>query len=191
MERMTAKQYRQSQQGRINRAQGAHFEEAIEAACTYYDLRGEAFVEKTPEPMKILRPINRQRGTFEAVFAKTAQPDFKGTMRGSQAVCFDAKHTTRDRIEQSAITQEQKEALDKHEALGAWCFVLVSLGNRFYRIPWHDWKDMKNHFGHKYMDAEDLAPYELEFTNGVIHFLGMVKGSREFLDRQFGKTTQA
>ena len=191
MERMTAQQYRQKLQGKINRAQGAHFEEAIEAACTHYDLQGEAFVEKTPEPMKILKPINRQRGTFEAVFSKTAQPDFKGTIRGGQAVCFDAKHTSRDRIEQSAISQEQKEALDKHEALGAWCFVLVSLGHRFYRVPWHDWKDMKTHFGHKYMDAEDLAPYELEFKNGVIHFLGMVKGSKEFLDRQFGKTTQA
>lgn len=191
MERMTAKQYRQSQQGRINRAQGAHFEEAIEAACVHYDLQGEAFIEKTPEPMKILKPINRQRGTFEAVFSKSAQPDFKGTIRGGQGVCFDAKHTSCDRIEQKAISQEQKEALDKHEALGAWCFVLVSLGHRFYRVPWNTWKDMKQRFGHKYMDAEDLGPYEVEFKGGVIRFLDMAKGSREFLDRQFGTTTQA
>lgn len=191
MERMTVKQYRQSLQGKINRAQGAHFEEAIEAACVHYDLQGEAFIEKTPEPMKILKPINRQRGIFEAVFAKAAQPDYKGTIRGGQAVCFDAKYTSCDRIEQKAVTQEQKEALDKHEALGAWCFVLVSLGNRFYRIPWDNWKDMKKRFGHKYMDAEDLAPYEVEFKGGVILFLDMAKGSREYLDRHFGTTTQA
>ena len=184
MERMTAEQYRKHLQGKINRAQGARFEDIIDAACLYYDAEGYAFIEKTPEPMKIIRAINRQRGTFETVFSKAAQPDYKGTMKHGTAVCFDAKHTESDRIKQDAVSKEQWEALDKHQALGALCFILVSLGHRYYRVPWEEWKEMKAIHGHKYMDAEDLALREVEVKHGVVHFLGLDKETREFFDRQ-------
>lgn len=185
-ERMTVQQYRAQLQGKVNRAQGAAFEDVINASCIYYDLQGEAFIEKTPEPMKPIRAINRQRGTFEAVYEKQAQPDYKGTMKGGQAVCFEAKHTDTDRIKQSAVSSQQEEALDKHQAMGAYCFVLVSLGHRFYRVPWSHWKVMKIFCGHKYMNQKDLEPYEVFYIAGVIRFLDLSKDARRAINERLG-----
>ena len=39
-------------QGAVSRAQGKHFEEYIDLSLRYYEQRGEAVVEKTPEPMR-------------------------------------------------------------------------------------------------------------------------------------------
>ena len=183
--RMTAQQYRAQLQGKVNRAQGAAFEDAINASCLYYELQGEAYIEKTPEPMKIIQVLDRIRGIFKAVFQKPAQPDYKGTMKGGQAVCFEAKHTDTDRIKQSAVTPEQRDALDKHQAMGAFCFVLVSLGHRFYRVPWDTWVTMKARYGHKYMSQEELEPFQVEYRDGAIRFLGLTTSTRAFLDRKF------
>lgn len=185
--RMTAQEYRAHLQGQVNRAQGSSYEETIEASCVHYDLTGEAFIEKTPEPMKVIQVLDRARGIFKAVFKKPAQPDYKGTMKGGRAVCFEAKMTSTDRIKQDAVTPDQWEALDKHEAMGALCFVLVGLGHRHYRVPWEHWKDMRAMKGHKYMDADDLATYEVAYKNGVIRFLDLTIADREFLDKHFAK----
>ena len=182
---MTAQQYRAHLQGKVNRAQGESFEEVIEASCLHYKLEGQAFIEKTPEPMKVIQALDRNRGIFKAVFKKPAQPDYKGTMKGGRSVCFEAKHTSTDRIKQDAVTPEQWEALDEHEAMGALCFVLVYQGYRAYRVPWEYWKDMKRLKGHKYMNEKDLEPYQVEYTNGVIRFLDLTICTREYLDRMF------
>lgn len=171
MTRMTAAQYRAAVQGKVNRAQGLAFEDTIESACKYYMIAGRAYIEKTPEPMKIIKALDRKKGIFAAVFQKAAQPDYKGTMAGGRAVAFEAKHTETDRILQSAVTDDQRDALDKHEAMGAICFVLVSLGYKYHRVPWTVWKTMKDHFGHKYMNAADLASYEIPYRAGILRFL--------------------
>lgn len=171
MERMTAAQYRASIQGKVNRAQGLAFEEIVNAACEYYKLTGEAFIEKTPEPMKPLQVIDRQRGIFKAVFQKAAQPDYKGTLKGGRAICFEAKHTSTNWIRQDAVTEEQWKALDLHEAMGAWCFVLVSLEWKYYRVPWAKWKTMQEDHGHKYMNPTDIAPYLLAAWPSQLRFL--------------------
>ena len=171
MQRMTAAQYRASIQGKVNRAQGQAFEELVNAACEYYKLTGEAFIEKTPEPMKPIQVIDRQRGIFKAVFEKAAQPDYKGTLKGGRAVCFDAKYTQTDRIEQKAVTEDQWKALDLHEAMGALCFVIVCLEDKYFRVPWAKWKAMKEDCGHKYMNAADLHPYMLAAWPAQLRFL--------------------
>lgn len=171
MQRMTVAEYKASIQGRQNRAQGLAFEELVNATCDYYRQTGEAFIEKTPEPMKPLQAIDRQRGIFKAVFEKAAQPDYKGTLKGGRAVCFDAKYTETEKIEQRKVTDEQWKALDLHEAMGAWCFILVSLGWKYYRVPWAKWKTMKEDCGHKYMNAEDLSPYLLAAWPAQLRFL--------------------
>ena len=181
-ERMTAAQYKDHLQGKVNRAQGAAFEDIIEVSCMAYKMQGEAFIEKTPEPMKVVQVIDRSRGTFKAVFKKPAQPDYKGTMKGGRSICFEAKQTCTGRIKRDAVTPEQWDALDEHEAMGALCFVLVLLGHRTYRVPWEDWKNMKDLCGHKYMNGQDLEPYQVEYTNGVIRFLDLTKKTREYLD---------
>lgn len=107
-----------------------------------------------------------------AHYAKKAQPDFQGNLQGGRSVCFEAKHTDSDRIKQSAVTNEQAAVLDVKEALGALCFVLVSFGFReFYRVPWAVWRDMRAHFGHKYMTPEEGAAYRLPVTMGLLLFL--------------------
>jgi recombination protein U len=157
--------------GRQNRANGALFENMIDASCKLYDLRGAAHIEKTPEPMKITQSFHN--GYFKAVFTKQAQPDFKGTLAGGRSVVFDAKETDLDRIQQSAITPEQEKDLNKHEALGALCFILVSFNfQTFYRVPWDDWKKMRELFGHKYATEKELQEFRVKFISGNIMFLG-------------------
>lgn len=145
---------------------GETFEALIERACARYERAGEAFIEKSPEPMKPLRPL--KGGQFVACFVKTAQPDFKGTIRPGRAVCFEAKHCAEARIDMKRVTPEQSAALDKHAALGAVCFVLVSFRfERFYRVPWHVWRAMPEHFGKVSANETDLAPYRVD----ILRFL--------------------
>lgn len=171
MERMTAEAYRASYQGKRNRALGLQFEEIINEACDYYRDMGIAYIEKTPEPMRVIGVLNRKMGQFKAVFEKAAQPDFKGTMQGGRAVVFEAKHTETDRIKQDAVTEDQKDAMNLHEAMRALCFVIVCLDNTYYRVPWDKWKTMKEDCGHKYMNAADLHPYTLGTWPGHLRFL--------------------
>ena len=148
------------------RRNGEYFERLIESACRYYSVRGEAFIEKTPEPMKPLKPA--RAGQFVACFTKQAQPDYKGTLKGGRAVVFEAKHTTTTRIEQSRVTEEQAKALSKHEALGAICFVLVSFSfNTFYRVPWSVWRNIPEKYGKLSVNEKDLSAYKVD----IIYFL--------------------
>lgn len=171
LERMTVAEYRASIQGKLNRAQGLKFEEIIDEACEHYSTMGLAYIEKTPEPMKVIGVLNRNQGYFKAVFTKAAQPDYKGTLQGGQAVVFEAKHTETDRIKQDAVTNDQWSAMDLHEDMGALCFVLVSLEDNYYRVPWAKWKTMKEDCGHKYMNAADLHPYILGTWPDNLRFL--------------------
>lgn len=169
--RMTAAEYRASIQGKRNRALGLKFEEIVDEACEHYKSLGLAYIEKTPEPMKVLGAINRNLGHFKACFDKSAQPDYKGTMAGGRSIVFEAKHTEADRIKQDAVTEAQRDAMDLHEALGALCFVIVCLENKYYRVPWARWKTMKEDCGHKYMNAADLTPYILGSWPEHLRFL--------------------
>lgn len=158
--------------GRRSRAAGEHWENMIEAACRNYRLDGIAEITKTPEPMK---PISRpnSRGQFTACFTKQAQPDYKGTLKGGRAVVFEAKHTDADRMQRSVVSEEQEKQLDRHQQLGAECFVLVSFGlQKYFRIPWGVFRDMKEHFGRKYIKPEELAEYEIRYSGGYLRFLG-------------------
>ena len=97
--------------GATNRAQGHIFEMAIEAACSAYRTSGRADIEKTPEPMRVLK--NAGNGKFVCTFEKRAQPDFKGTLAGGRAVCFEAKYTENERIEKQVVKPWQAAALER------------------------------------------------------------------------------
>ena len=164
-----------SQIGAQNRAAGEQFEKTIEASLKWYKLRGDADIEKTPEPMKPLGKPNA-RGQFLACYVKAAQPDFKGTLRGGRSVVFEAKHTITDKIDQKVVTKDQGDRLENHHKLGAASFVIVGLGfEDFYRVPWTVWRDMKNIYGHKHMKRDELEPYRVRYTNGVLEILEGVK----------------
>lgn len=157
--------------GRRNKTVGDCWENMIEAACQNYRLNGLAEITKTPEPM---RPISRPnaKGQFMACFTKQAQPDYKGTLKGGRAVVFEAKHTDAERMQRSVISEEQEKQLNRHQKLGAECFVLVSFGlQQFFRIPWEVFRDMKDHYGRKYIKPEDLEEYAIRYVGGYLRFL--------------------
>lgn len=168
---MNQNTWRNSLRGKQNRAAGEHFENLIAASLVWYERKGIACIEKTPEPMK---PISKPdpQGRFRACYEKRAQPDFKGTLYGGRAVVFEAKHTVADQIEYSRVTDEQRERLDLHQKMGAYAFVLVGLGwEDFYRVPWTVWSDMKEIYGRKHIKQAELEPYRVQYIAGVLKML--------------------
>ena len=165
--------------GAIARANGALFEQPMDMACLAYADNGAALIQKTPEPMKPLRPPNRL-GQFLACYTKRAQPDYKGTLRGGQTVVFEAKHTDAQRIERSRVTEEQLQQLLQYDRLGAACFVLISFGfSRFYRVPVEEWDGMELIYGKKSVNEKDLAPFYLQ--GGIFSFLGKTRSGDNLL----------
>ncbi len=149
--------------GLISRARGKQFEENITNALDYYESIGFVKVEKTPEPMKILKSLGN--GRFLACFEKQAQPDYKGAIAGGRSVIFEAKFTSSDRMEQDRVLEEQEKSLEKYSAMNALCFVVAGFSTGgVYRIPWAVWRDMRSHFGRKYITEADLGEYRVPIS---------------------------
>lgn len=159
--------------GRRSNAAGNMFEGMLSAACNYYREKGDAIIEKTPEPMRPIKPYGeRSRGQYIACFEKQAQPDYKGVLCDGRAIIFEAKHTDKDRIQESVITETQRQNLDDFQEMGAQCFVMVSIGfQKFFRVPWEVFRDMKNRYGRKYMKVDELEAYKIKQYRGVLLIL--------------------
>lgn len=158
-------------QGRINKSRGRMFEDVIDAACQYYALKDAAIISKSNEPM---RPLSRPNsgGQFLACFTKKSGADYIGVLSGGKFIALEAKHTDSDRLLQSAVTTDQEKWLDRHAALGAECFVMVSFGfEQYFKIPWAVFREMKKRYGRKYITPEDVREYGVGFTGGVLRFL--------------------
>lgn len=164
-------QARKRLQGLRSRAGGAGFEAEIDRALAYINGSGAALIEKTPEPMRVVRRM--EQGKFVAVFTKKAQPDYKGLLDGGRAVVFEAKHTDTDRIEQDRVSKAQAEYLTQAAALGADCYVIAGFrGGGVYRVPWSMWCGMKDWAGHKYVSEKDLERYRVRRArNGTLLLL--------------------
>lgn len=165
-------------QGKVNREYGKIFEENVDMICKIYEKNGLAKIEKTPESMRILKYIDN--GKFEAVFDKTAQPDFKGVIKGGRSVVFDAKFTTADKIVYRALTDHQREALLEYSKLGAISFILVGFANgKIYKIDINEWINMKQDFGRHYItqtELDDLNPKGIVIRKkGVVDFLNLLE----------------
>lgn len=166
----TARHYKAVMSGKRSKVAGEFWERMIEASCQYYRDRGIAEISKTPEPMRPIKPLGQ--GKFVAYYEKMAQPDYKGTLAGGRAVVFEAKHTDSNRLQRSVISSEQEKQLDRHERLGADCFVMVSFGfEQYFKIPWAVFREMKRHYGRKYITPEDIQDYKVNYIGSVIHFL--------------------
>ena len=111
--------------GLQSRSNGEHFEGMIIAASRFYEERGIAAVDKTPEAFKVLKAMDRNRGQFICCFTKQAQPDFKGILMDSTMILFDAKHTDKDKIGRDVVTAEQQACFERYMKLGAMCFLVV------------------------------------------------------------------
>lgn len=157
--------------GKQSRAAGNQFEDLISDSLAWYEEKGVACIEKTPEPMKPLRAPNHL-GQFLACFTKAGQPDYKGTLNGGRAIVFEAKHTDSDQMKYDRLTDEQIDRLKLHYKLGAATYVMVSFGlEDFFRIPWEVWRDMKAIYGRKYIKAADVEQYRVPYMSGVLKLL--------------------
>lgn len=158
--------------GRISHGIGENFECQVENICKIYETKKLAKIEKTPEPMKVLKHIDGAK--FETVFTKAAQPDFKGTLKGGKTVVFDAKYTESDKITYQVLSDFQRETLLQYKELGAMAFVLVGFSNgAIYRVDIETWANMKDIWGRKYLRQEELEEMSLRVkeTKGVTDFL--------------------
>lgn len=158
--------------GAMARASGEAFERMVMNAMAFYEDRGVAVIDKTPEAFKVLRPADRSKGQFICCFTKKAQPDFKGILSDATMVLFDAKHTDKGQIRRDVVTDEQEACFERYMKMGAMCFLVVSLGfEKYYRVPWVVFRDMKQIYGRKYMAEKDLSPYRVDYSDGVLKFL--------------------
>ena len=165
-------------QGKLSRERGKSFEETVDIICQVYEKNGFARIEKTPEPMKILKYLDG--GKFEAVFEKSAQPDFKGVIKGGRTVVFDAKYTESDRIRYQVLSDFQRETLLEYSQLGAMAFVLVGFSNgKIYKIDINEWNNMKQDFGRLYIkqnELDNLSNKEVVSSKtGIVDFLNLLK----------------
>ena len=158
--------------GRISHGIGENFEGKVTNICKLYEEKKLAKIEKTPEPMKVLKHI--EDGKFEAIFTKAAQPDFKGVIKGGKTVVFDAKYTESDRIRHQVLSKHQREALLQYKELGAIAFILVGFNDgSMYRIDIETWEGMKENMGRLYIKKTELKEMNLEIKD--------IKGVKDFL----------
>lgn len=161
----------QQARGKQSRIAGQIFEKQIEKSLEWYEARGWLRVIKTPEPMKPIKSPN-SRGQFMACHTKPAQVDFCGTLSGGRAIRFEAKQTDTTRFTRDRLTIEQIADLRESEALGAYCCVMICFGfDRFYRIPWIIWDNMKLAFGRLYITEDDVKGFRLPSEGEIIKIL--------------------
>lgn len=167
--------------GYMAKRHGQQLEALVDTACDLYRHAGIADIEKTPEPMRPIQTTEemRARGRFVAVYEKRAQPDYKGVLDGGRCICFDAKYTDADRIQQNAVSDAQRERLDRMVKMGGLAYVLVSFAfASFYFIPWPVFRDMKAEHGRQYMTEAECAPYRVKHAAGVPLFLPVPERQR-------------
>ena len=164
--------------GKKAKSDGDYFERLINEACERYKREGFAYIEKTPEPMKVIKPYSIPRGQFIAHFDTTAQPDYKGTLSGGRAICFEAKCTGKDKILQDRVTDAQTDALLTHAKLGAEVFILVGFFSQivpsFYKIPFQIWYEMKTIYGRKYVLETEIQDFKVGEQH-IVDFLEVDK----------------
>lgn len=89
-------------------------------------------------------------------------------------------------MEQSRVTEDQAERLQRCAALGGIAFVLCSFGPMdFFRVPWNVWQNMKGRFGHKYITPQEVETFRVRFGGpGVLLFLEGIGGKHGLPDAE-------
>lgn len=165
------KKEQQRYRNMVNNAQGHSFENYVHAGCVSYQMRGIAYVQKTPEPFRTLRKEPKGRALVQ--FTGNAEPDFKGCLYNGRIIVFETKYTGSDKIKQAALTEYQAQNLEIYSSFGGLSAVCVGVKERFYFVPYSIWKNMKEIYGRKYVDTMDLEPFRVKF-NGAVLFLDYV-----------------
>lgn len=171
MNQIKQKNPRRQLLGMQARAKGKLFEARLDKSFDYYRETGFADIEKTPEPMRVLRRL--ERGQFIACFEKKAQPDYKGLIKGGREILMEAKYTDAEKLQQERVGELQAEYMNRHQELGARCFVVCGFSSgKVYKVPWDIWQTMQSRFGRKYVTEADIKRYEVQHSwNDVLLLL--------------------
>ena len=144
-----------------NKASGQMFENIISHSCDCYEREMLAKIEKQEEALAPIKPMGA--GRFLAAYKERSGVDYKGTLKGGRAIVFEAKHTDTEVMERKRVKEWQLEYLKTHHELGAVAFVLVSFGlERFYRIPFPCWLEMKTHIGKMSFGEKDVERFRIK-----------------------------
>lgn len=158
--------------GLRSKRNGERFEKFLDAMCVQYRLKGLACIQKTPEPMKPLKAINRSKGLYQATFTKKAQPDYAGTLYNGKSVVFEAKHTDTSNLPCNRINSAQVRDLNAHSKLGALTYIVISFSMKnFYVVPWKEWQELLKSTGKKSLNQKDLVEFEISTKNGLLNLL--------------------
>lgn len=161
------KRQKRAEANKSSRRNGRVFEDMIERACKFYEDAGLARITKVPEARRVVGRTGGRTSLMICANATKADPDFMGSVSpDGKCMIFDAKHTDKGKILLNALTDNQRDILDKHMACGADCYVAVSFGfEKYYMIPYAMWKDMKVVFGRQYIlpDDEQIQSYSVPF----------------------------
>lgn len=153
-------------QGRAARKAGNTFESYLDTLFSAYSAAGIMHIEKTPEPMRVIRPCGP--GQFVACFKASAQPDYKGVLAGGRCIVLEAKHTDGDRINASVLTDNERTELEKYWRMGAVSGVIVSFAMRkFCYIPYIVWANMETFAGFRHIKAADSGSWESAFLSKI------------------------
>lgn len=163
----------QMQRNRRSNDRGRSFENLLMKGCQYYQNRGAAVINKVYEPYICTKVL--PDGKFIGRFLDRAEPDFKGVLAGGRAIAFEAKSTSKSRIQYNALTQTQRDWLAEQAEMGALAFVAIDIQGRFFSIPYSVWSDMKNIYGKKFLMPGDIEKYEVIF-DGTVRFLEYENG---------------
>lgn len=184
------KKRRRSEANKSSRKNGRLFEDMIERACKFYEDSGMARITKVPEARKVVGRTGGRTSLMICANAAKADPDFIGSVApDGKCMVFDAKHTDKEKILLTALTENQRDIMAAHEKCGARCFVAVSFGfKKYFMIPYDMWRDMKAVFGRQYILPDDpqiqgySVPFEItgQTEKGeplvTVWFLGDVAG---------------
>ena len=161
------KRQKRSESNKSSRKNGRIFEDMIERACKFYENAGLARITKVPEARRVVGRTGGRTSLMICANAAKADPDFMGSVApDGKCMIFDAKHTDKGKILLNALTENQRDILDKHMACGADCYVAVSFGfEKYFMIPYAMWKNMKEEFGRQYIlpDDEKIQAYFVPF----------------------------
>lgn len=113
---------------------GMPFENLINMSNAIYERKGRAVINKRPTPMKI---IGRTKGGQHlCVFSEKSTVDYDGVYKG-KSIQFEAKSIKEKRFPLNKVTGGQVEFLNRSEAQGAICFLLIEMRARqtIYLVP--------------------------------------------------------
>ena len=82
------------------------------------------------------------------------------TVQGTGVQLSMLEETDGEKLEQSRVGELQADYMNRHQSLGARCYVIAGFrSGKVYKIPWDVWDNMKSNFGRKYVTEKDLEKF--------------------------------